>query len=469
MNFVTILLLTAPIIHAQFYVKDQRFRYPADDQHCSVKKACDFELHPSGDGHDYSLNFVEVRGDGKYFDDNQITKAVTQIKDARRGGKQKPFVFIYIHGWHNNAGEVTNGHDANCLNLKGDVAKFRECGLAQVAKEYPTVSGAPPAVVGVYLGWQGTDFTPLTLVGYIVPSYTLRRYAATHVGMTGMCRAIDTMLDTVREHRDDYFVALMGHSFGARVLENAVERVDPDRNCEGLFKDHRERLKKLSLAESSAPLEKNVLSQPVAEELRAASTEEAPANMVFYVNAAASNTVTRRTIDDWNLICDEKRDNNVTKQNPVCRYDPLYLAATSRTDIDTGLVMFVANVAFLWWPTSLNPLRFEVVPLSAGNSFWMHTHHGPKIAPCNGPSSKPHGLCFQVPPDPNTKSQTYEVDPTQDFAHRFWIMNTDSHFIRNHGDVWNPRVFALIHAVMQRNDRYQCTRSFNIAQRNAPE
>jgi pimeloyl-ACP methyl ester carboxylesterase len=463
MKLCVTLFLLIPVASAQFYVKDQQYRFRAGDPRCDVNKFCEFEKHISGDGHDFSINFVEVRGNGSFWDSEQLENSVARLKEATDGGRQTPLVFIYIHGWHNNAAELENPATQSCPDLNGDVAKFRDCGLPELARNYPTVMGAPPAVVGVYLAWQGMDFGPPSLVMYIVPSYMLRRYGATRVGMTGMCRAVTTILDTVRADREHYVVALMGHSFGARVLENASEKVDPDRNCQGILKQHRDQLVSLqaqALKSSVEPAEvENRRLQPAA-----LSRERAPADVIFYVNAAASNAVTRRTIKDWKSICAADE----TKDNPVCPYNPLYLAATSHTDVATGPVMFFANLAFFWYPTSLKPLQFELVPLSAANSPWMHTHHDPKnlkTQPCPKPDDEPNGICFQVPvasSGPNNHSDTYDVKPIENVPERFWIMNTGQNFIRNHGDVWNLKVFGMVEAAIQRNEHYVAARKANL-------
>jgi hypothetical protein len=454
------MLLLASFASAQFYVKDQQFRFRAGDPRCDVNKFCESEEHVSGDGHDFSVNFVEVRGDGKFWDSEQLDNAVTRVKEATYGGRQKPLVFVYIHGWHNNADELENPANHICPDLKGDVAKFRDCGLAQLARDYPTLNGAPPSVVGIYLAWQGMDFGPAGIVTYIIPSYPLRRFAATHVGMTGMCRALDTILGTVQQDRERYVVALMGHSFGARVLENAIEKVDPDRNCEGLLKERRDFLMTAQATPVGAQARaREMRADPQIQSTKRAALSEkrAPADMIFYVNAATSNTITRRTIKDWNSICAAQE----TKENPICSYNPFYLAATSRGDLATGVVMFLANLAFPWYPTSVKPLRFEIIPFSAANSFWMHTHHDPKnmkVQACPKPGEEPNGICFQVPIasyGPNTYNDTYDVKPLQNVADRFWIMNTGQNLIRNHGDVWNPKIFAMIQAAIKRNEPYK--------------
>jgi hypothetical protein len=300
MKLIAAVLLLGPLALAQFYVKDQQYRFRKGDPRCDVNHFCDFEQRVTPDDHNFSINFVEFKGDGTPFDPQQLENALAQIetalyKDPKTGKPwQKPLLFVYIHGWHNNADELENKATRICPDLKGDVAKFRDCGLAAVAGKYVTLPNAPPSVVGIYLAWQGLDFTPLGIVTYIVPSYPLRRYAATHIGMTGMCDALGKILDKAEPYRKDYTIALVGQSFGARVLENADETLSD--GCTGAMKRHRD----LAMR---------------------GTQERPPADLVFYVNAAASNTITRRTIKYWNSHCDVRK-----QDNPICSANPFYLA-----------------------------------------------------------------------------------------------------------------------------------------------
>jgi hypothetical protein len=131
--------------------------------------------------------------------------------------------------------------------------------------------------------------------------------------------------------------------------------------------------------------------------------------------------------------------------------------------------MFAANLAFFWYPTNLKPLRLEFVPLSAANSFWMHTHHNPKdLKTKECPSPEPNGVCFQAPRasyGPRVYTDTFNVPPIQDMPHRFWIFNTGHFLIRNHGDVWNPKIFSMMLEVIQRNSQFQAGSGHNETQR----
>jgi hypothetical protein len=189
-----------------------------------------------------------------------------------------------------------------------------------------------------------------------------------------------------------------------------------------------------------------------------------PADLFFYINAAAPNTFTRRRMKDWKDICSAEK----TKDNPVCSANPFYVSVTSRTDLGTGLVMFLANLAFCWWPTSLHPPRFELTPLSAANSFWMHTHHDPKNIKTNicPVAVAPNGLCFQVPRAThglNTYSDTFEVEPIKNEAHLFWIMNIGHYLVRNHGDVWNDKIFAMVRKLLTDHPKYSTGNEHNKA------
>jgi len=457
MRLFTAILLLAPLASAQFYIRDQQYRFQADQPECREYGFCAYEEHRFGDHHDFSLNFIEVKGDGTFFDQRQLDSALDQIekasfKDPATGEpRQKPLVFIYIHGWHNNAEERENSASAACPNLTGDVAKFRDCGLPILASDYPTKEGAPPAVVGIYLAWHGTDFTPAGVVTYIVPSYMLRRYAANHVGQTGMCNAVGQILDKAKD-RQKYVVALMGHSFGARVLENALQVIAPNGKCaDNPLMRYRQRIAKITGQPDTPALSPDVVNAT------------APADLIFYINAAAPNTFTRKTINAWNSSCPK---GGVTDY-AICSANPFYVSVTSHTDFATGLVMPIANIAFFWWPVSLKPPNFEITPLSAANTPWMHTHHDPKdlkAHPC--PPAKPNAVCFPVQiasKGPSVYIENYDIEPLRDKKYLFWIMNLGHYFSRNHGDVWNPKIFSMVHALLQHNDNYIRARRQNLA------
>lgn len=422
-----------------FYVGEQQYRFDQSDPRCRDKGLCSYERDPeaNGRGHDYSLNFLEFKDDGKLFDVRQLDAARQQLRAARSHG-QSAIVFIYIHGWHNNAQERDQKATANCADTlyDGDVAKFRNCGLKVVAaNSEPTAPGTPPRVVGIYLAWHGTDFgwPPF----YYVPSYPFRRHFARRVGQTGMARALQSIFEVIQEQRDSYFVIAMGHSFGARVLEAADELEDVNHPEAGIIK---------KIRSGTEPLISN------------AAVPRLPVDIIFYVNAATSNSMSLKTIKEWNERC-------ASSNRPVgCDENPLYLAVSSRADILTAIVMPIANIVFF------SPATDQYHILSAANTAWLQTHKIPTRHRI--PDAPPaNGFCFAVPAS-DTENVYYEVDPKPGKAPaRFWAMNSDHwiaslegmlhsipilrklitrHWvISSHGDVWNTGVFNMVRAVIE--------------------
>lgn len=442
-QFAAVVLL-APLLSAfpSFYIGEQQYRFDRNDPRCLQDHMCTSEEHPGAGGHSYSLNFIEVRDNGKLFDDSQLEAARAQVRAARARGQQ-PTVFIYVHGWHNSAEEKSNKKgDCSDSLYNGDVQKFRKCGLEVLAyKSAPTIVGAPPRIVGIYLAWHGTDFAwpPFT----IIPSYPFRRGAARHVGEIGMALALQRIFDVINEDRDAYFVIAMGHSFGARALEAAAEII-PDSNHpqSGILRKYR------------------TGQQRVSGNTR---VRRLPVDLIFYVNAATSHSITLKAIKDWHDRC------NSPSPPAGCEKDPLYLAISSRADVLTALVMPIANAVFF------SPRTDQYHLIAAANTPWLQTHKIPKPVdecPTNFP---PNTFCFGIP-ESSTSTNYHRVDfKAGKTPAMFWAMNSDHwvaslegmlhsipvfrpliarHWvILSHGDVWNTGVFNLVSAIINREER----------------
>jgi pimeloyl-ACP methyl ester carboxylesterase len=416
-------LLAFPVTgFAQFIVKDQQYRCPIADPQCaaSMKHLPAFE--PVGNA---TINYVEVKDDGSLWDRRQLDEALAQIEKARDNGKHKPIVFVYIHGWQNNADEVKNDlSEIDCLKLHGDVAKFKQCGVARLAAR--PFNGATRPVVGIYLAWRGLSSTVEPVKHFF--SYWPRRNKARLVGRGGMFESLDAIVKKVGEHRDDYTLMMIGHSFGARVLEYAAEAVDPGRHHCGFMERFRRRLAGAATSDC-----------PGADAGPSLATDKVPVDLFVYVNSASSHRMTFKALHDWKRICTS------TPSHPVCSADPLYLATSSHTDFATTFLLPVANAVL----PALRADRLHLI--SAANTPWLHTHSDPRrVTSC--PTLASGSFCFE---DPRTSARktpvTYYAKIHRTNAQRrFWIFNTGHRLIRNHGDVWNERVFNLVMAVLDR-------------------
>lgn len=472
---------------SDFYIHDQQYRFAHSDSRCSVQKLCYATTVLGEDNLDYSMNFVEFNDKGELFEQGELDAAIKQLNDARQNDGTV-IVFIYIHGWHNNAGSRDQGksqHNCGDNLYTGDVAKFENCGLKKIAEtSRPTTPGKAPRVVGIYLAWHGTDFTLLPLiVPYYVPSYIFRRHYALTVGRTGMEPALRQILDVIRDHRKSYFVIAMGHSFGARALENADLVLDPKntnppkglqvaknpRQAENQPQEQpplRPQLQPVSQAQPQLQpppepaLEPRIEARPELQlqpPLGLLPSAELPIDLVFYVNAATSRYRTIRTVHDWDKQC---------KQSPStegCKEDPLYYAVSSRADVLTAIVMPIANFVFPAWTTDHLHL------ISAANTPWTQTHSIPERIPAPPQQLPANAFCFVT--HDGHKNYLYEVKPkTSQPTIGFWLMNSDHWYtavegilhkipalrkmvrhdwiISAHGDVWNGATFSMVHALI---------------------
>jgi hypothetical protein len=420
---LAIVLLACPAIgFAQFIVRDQQYRCPTAEPNCagSTKKLPAFESIGNA-----TINYVEVKDDGTLWDRRQLDEALAQIDKARDGGRRKPIVFVYIHGWQNNADEVKNDpSETDCLQLHGDVAKFRKCGVERLAAR--PFNGETRPVVGIYLAWRGLSST-IEPVKHLI-SYWPRRNKARLVGRAGMFESLDAIVKKVGEHRDDYTLMMLGHSFGARVLEYAAEAVDPGRDHCGFMERFRRRFSHEPTRDCPAATADALLG-----------TAKVPVDLFVYVNSASSHRMTYKALDDWKRICAS------TPSHPVCSADPLYLATSSHTDYATTFLLPAANAIL----PALRADRYHLI--AAANTPWLHTHADPKTVPSCPPLAS-GSFCFEDPRIHSKKAPvTYYAEVHRDNAQRrFWIFNTGRRLIRNHGDVWNERVFNLVMAVLDR-------------------
>src|ERR1700722_12204545 len=87
----------------------------------------------------YKLAFIEFGDQGSALDTSQRKVALDAIHEA-----QRPLLFVYIHGWQNNANS-------------GDVCRFEH--FIDTVSQFPEVRSLKANVIGVYIAWRGIDIT----------------------------------------------------------------------------------------------------------------------------------------------------------------------------------------------------------------------------------------------------------------------------------------------------------------------
>src|ERR1700724_4181415 len=83
----------------------------------------------------YKLAFIEFGDQGSMLDPSQLGAALQVI-----GKTERPLLFVYIHGWQNNA-------------ISGDVCRFDH--FIDTISRYPEGTKRKATVIGVYVAWLG--------------------------------------------------------------------------------------------------------------------------------------------------------------------------------------------------------------------------------------------------------------------------------------------------------------------------
>jgi hypothetical protein len=421
---VALCLGFAASLRAEFLVPDQEYRCPPSDHTCkSPHNLSSIETRTTGRGNTFTINFVEYNDKGRLWNPIELSDALSQVRQARGANSSEGVLLVvYIHGWQNNADETPGSCD--------DVCRFRDTLLARLADSQAS-NGKPLKVVGIYRAWRGLTFTVEPFKHVI--SYWPRRGVARHVGQTGMFDAVNQIEKVVGESRKNYLVVFTGHSFGARVLENAAET--RDKRHVGFMAEYRNKQKTMAQIHGK-------FAAPMPQE-EFALNPGLPADLIVYVNAATASTVTRKTIKDTQETCKK------TPGAPICGADPLYLAVTSHADLATGIIMPIANLVF-------PALTSDGLHLfSAANTPWLHTHTDP-VAGCSPGSS----VCFDV-----ITHEKLTVESLQRVSHNwelpgkandpFWIFNVKKDVMNSHGDVWNESVTDLVTKVIVGHSKFE--------------
>jgi hypothetical protein len=446
-------------------VRTPRFRYVQKQPECFPKLPEDplpgvpgeKRLWPSLDCRNtlYTVGFIEFDDHGRPIDPLQETKALALIDEARKkapGGKI--IAVVYVHGWKNNASEAEPGGKPK------DVEKFRsalaELGLrSQVAKG----PGDPIPVIGIYMAWRGKSVMGPTWFTFI--SLWGRRNAANRVGegdafassLTNVIKKVNEPLGGVETGSR---IALVGHSFGARVLEHAIET------------------KSIQLFN---PIEGANAATPIVDlALYVNSANDARLSMTRLLQLREKPIVVRHP--DYTPEECATGDPN----RPRCRDYPLLVAITSRGDTATKYLLPAANTLNLdksvKSPASPTGTFLDRTPSSgayrkhaAAHMKFLQSHVARDVSCESTPREAcPAGdsqcrfvfrtqndqpACFQIDqrapgagPAPTGPAAGVTPAPLPFNTTAFWIMDVDPSVIKDHGDIWNVSFIEMLGQLM---------------------
>jgi len=149
----------------------------------------------------YKFAFIEFGDQGSALDMSQRAVALNVIRQA-----QRPLLFVYIHGWMNNANS-------------GDVCRFEH--FIDMVSRLPEATQGKINVIGVYIAWRGKD---LSIPGLDLLTFWNRKLTGGSMAAQNSClAAINELALAAREPgRKVHHCVLMGHSFGGLVLSNTI-------------------------------------------------------------------------------------------------------------------------------------------------------------------------------------------------------------------------------------------------------
>ena len=111
---------------------------PYGPYHANTSSESPNSVRGPSDGR-YKLAFIEFGDQGSLLDVSQRKAALEVIHKA-----QRPLLFVYIHGWQNNA-------------VSADVCRFEH--FLDTVSSSPEFTGRKIDVIGVYIAWRGKDLT----------------------------------------------------------------------------------------------------------------------------------------------------------------------------------------------------------------------------------------------------------------------------------------------------------------------
>jgi hypothetical protein len=161
----------------------------------------------------YKLAFIEFGDQGSMLDTSQLGAALQVIGKAER-----PLLFVYIHGWQNNA-------------ISGDVCRFEH--FIDTMSRFPEMTARKINVICVYIAWRGRD---LTVPGLSLLTFWSRKSAGQVVAAQNGCLAAISELALAARAPDKKYhhCVLLGHSFGGLVLGNTISHSILDAGSNGV-------------------------------------------------------------------------------------------------------------------------------------------------------------------------------------------------------------------------------------------
>jgi hypothetical protein len=303
------------------------------------------------------ISFIEVDDMGELWDKGELGKALGIIQQANKAaGTERapnpsedvndPIVIVFVHGWKNNAGW---GND----NVTGFMSALQVVYQRNQAKRH---------VIGIYIGWRG-DLVPSYLP--VARQFSLYNREATAIRVPGATLSSALTQIAMRTHENSNSLAIfVGHSFGALLLERTLSEMTASQLAVEKISAEEAEAAEQKVAGQNAKMKADVNSpqaEGAAKDLDLAAKQQAAkhavdsrADLVIFVNSAASATEAKQTLDfltanQFSYQPFAPAGTNTRRDNPADDR-PLFVSVTSTADLATKLALpighFPPDVAF---------------------------------------------------------------------------------------------------------------------------
>jgi hypothetical protein len=344
----------------------------------------------------------------------QLSRVLNLIREGKKSGDV--VVVVFTHGWKNNASreneEKKNLHEFKLL--MDALSRGEPAMAARMQQSNPGLAAPkhPRTYIGVYLGWRGQS-----IPGDLLLSFWNRRDAALRVGSSDYAEAIYRLMAVTKENSQNSRIVIVGHSFGARVLEAAITN---------------------TFVSLLVPAPATGGPVPVSRQI-------SPADLIMYVNSANDSFRTKQLIE---LM---KRTDFQVSRGSVPP-GPLFLSVTSTGDEATKLAFPLGQQI----SAASKDFRHDYEPGISGSpsqkTFFTHTPgHVPFLfshvvqsvsAPCMSQENfrfMAAGSCYEMTPVQNRWNDS-----------PFWVVTVPPAIIRDHNDIFNPSFVTMIIKLMER-------------------
>ncbi len=339
----------------------------------------------------------------------QLSRVLDLIKTEKEHAGDV-VVVVFTHGWKNNA-SPENEREKNLYSFK---VLMEQLSQGEEKRTAGTATGGR-SYIGVYMGWRGESVR-----GFLDnTTFWNRRDAAQRVGSSDFAEAVyrimgATKLIDVEEHGKNSKIVVVGHSFGARVLETALTNTfvsllvpQPDANGH------------ISTA--------NILS---------------PADLILYVNSANDSLRTKSMIE---LM----KRTQFTVDRGTNRYaGPLFLSVTSTGDSATGVAFPLGQdldaisksfrKEYVPQTTPPSPSQKTFFTHTPGHTPYLYSHQVRQVT--GSCVSSPElfrfitgGQCYEMTPVPNRWNDS-----------PYWVVTVPPSIIKDHTDIFNEQFSRMM-------------------------